>query len=111
MPISIDPDSHSLFNIETGGNGAETVGSRTVFYSFPDEYRFRPADTELLGAISERTGGQLDPETEDIFAYHGGAAIRPTPLWPFLAGLALFLFLLDIGIRRAPWLWKKFQDN
>ncbi len=113
LPLSIDPDSHSLFNIETGAlhPESEEVGSRAVFYSFPDEYRFRPANTELLGSISERTGGQLDPEIEDIFAYHGGTATRPMPLWPILAGFALILYLLDIGIRRAPWLWDKFQQD
>ena len=79
------------------------LGSRRLFYSYPDEYRMLPANLPLLRTLSEQTGGVFAPKAEEIFRLRGDAGLRTTPLWPYCAGFALLLFLLDILVRRAPW--------
>ena len=79
------------------------VGSRRLFYSYPDEYRLLPANLPLLRTLSEQTGGVFAPQAEEIFRPRGDGGITTTLLWPYCAGAALLLFLLDILVRRAPW--------
>ncbi|HJS73763.1 MAG TPA: hypothetical protein VJ921_05710, partial [Vicinamibacteria bacterium] len=45
----------------------------------------------------------------EIFEVGDERASVPTALAPFLMGLALVLYLLDIAVRRAPWLWQRLQ--
>ncbi len=114
LPLAADPDSPNQFDLKSPASfdkGGDPIRSDAVFYSFPDEYRFHPPNVELLQTISRRTGGLYEPKIEDIFSDQGDSVTRPTPLWPFLAGLALFLYLVDIGVRRVPWLWKRFQQD
>ena len=90
------------------------VGSRRLFYSYPDEYRLLPANLPLLRTLSEQTGGVFAPRAEEIFAPRGDGGVTTTPLWPYCAGAALLLFLLDILVRRAPWrlhrTWMRRRD-
>ncbi|HEV8644271.1 MAG TPA: VWA domain-containing protein [Burkholderiales bacterium] len=79
------------------------VGSRRLFYSYPDEYRLLPANLPLLRTLSEQTGGVFAPRAEEIFTLRGDSGVTHTPLWPHCVGAALLLFLLDILVRRAPW--------
>lgn len=79
------------------------VGSRRLFYSYPDEYRVLPANLPLLRTLSEQTGGVFAPRAEEIFTPRGDGGVTTTPLWPYCAGAALLLFLLDILVRRASW--------
>jgi hypothetical protein len=79
------------------------LGSRRLFYSYPDEYRTLPPNLPLLRTLSEQTGGIFAPKAEEIFRARGDTGLRTTPLWPYCAGFALLLFLLDILVRRAPW--------
>lgn len=106
FPLTISAESLYEFRLAgpslPGGTTAED-SSRALFYSYPDEYRLYPPNTELLRAISTQTGGEFDPEIEAIFADHGDTNTRPTPLWPYLASLALVLYLFDIALRRVPW--------
>ncbi|HEV8261682.1 MAG TPA: VWA domain-containing protein, partial [Burkholderiales bacterium] len=79
------------------------AGSRRLFYTYPDEYRLLPANLPLLRTLSEQTGGVFAPRAEEIFTPRGDGGVTATPLWPYCAGVALLLFLLDILVRRAPW--------
>ena len=80
------------------------AGSRALFYSYPDEDRLLPANLPLLRTLSEQTGGALAPESGgDLQSRAETAACARPPLWPYCAGLALLLFLLDILVRRVPW--------
>ena len=93
--------------LEGGGlSGGELAqaGARSLTYPWPDEYRVLPPNTRLLQALSERTGGGFEPKAEDIFSDRGDGGLVAKPLWPWLAAAALLLFLLDILVRRAPWL-------
>ncbi len=95
------------YRFELSGNGIEDR-SQALFYRYGDEFRLYPANTALLNEISSQTGGGFLPDVEDIFDDYGETASVPTPLWPWLSALALFLFFMDIAVRRAPWFWRRF---
>jgi Mg-chelatase subunit ChlD len=78
------------------------AGTRSLFYAYSDEYRSLPADVALLRALSEQTGGAFAPEAAEIFRPRGDSGVTERPLWPWLAALALLLYLLDLLVRRAP---------
>jgi hypothetical protein len=75
--------------------------SRVIAYSYPDEYHFYPANTEMLRSISQESKGKFQPRPEEIFDANGETTALPTPLWPYLAGLALVLYLTDVLLRRV----------
>jgi uncharacterized membrane protein len=111
VPVSISGSSPWRFELDAEGIPEETLDqvgrTRTVFYPYPDEYRFYPPDVEKLEALSRETGGKVGPTPEEIFEVGDERASVPTALAPILMGLALVLYLLDIAVRRAPWLWQK----
>ncbi len=113
VPVSISPSSPWRFELDAEGIPEEALDeagrTRTVFYPYPDEYRFYPPDVEKLEALSQETGGKVGPSIEDIFEVGDDRASVPTPLAPLLTGLGLLLYLLDIALRRVPWLWHKLQ--
>ena len=80
--------------------GDEGGVSRVLPYSYPDEYRFYPPDNDLLTELATATGGRFNTEAEGIFATNGETIVRPTPLWPVLAVVALLLYLTDLLLRR-----------
>ncbi|HWH47809.1 MAG TPA: VWA domain-containing protein [Burkholderiales bacterium] len=79
------------------------AGIRKMFYAYPDEYRVLPANLELLRVIAEATGGSFAPKTADIFTKPRDGGTLAKPVWQYFALAALFLFLLDILVRRASW--------
>jgi Ca-activated chloride channel family protein len=80
--------------------GDEAGASRILPYSYPEEYHFYPPDTDLLRELSAVTDGTFDAEVSDIFRPSTESTVRPTPLWPYLAVVALLLYLGDIVLRR-----------
>ena len=84
----------------------ERTGSRQLSYAYPDEYRSLPPNIELLRALAEETGGKLAPSIAEVFAQNGDHSRVSRTLWPWLAALALLLYLLDIAVRRAPLAWR-----
>jgi hypothetical protein len=82
--------------------GQESSGSsRVLTYSYPDEYHFYPPNTDVLRAVSNETKGTFQPRVEDIFDPAGETTALPIPLWPYLAGLGLLLYLTDVLLRRV----------
>jgi uncharacterized membrane protein len=75
--------------------------SRVIAYSYPDEYHFYPPNTELLRSISNETQGRFQPRPEEIVDANGETTALPTPLWPYLAAVALVLYLTDVLLRRV----------
>jgi uncharacterized membrane protein len=108
--LALQPDASAPYRFELAGAGLAPQ-SRTLFYADPDEYRLYPANATLLRALSDLTGGKYRPEPDEIFADYGDRTSMPTPLWPYLAALALLLYLLDIAIRRAPWFYRRFAST
>jgi uncharacterized protein YegL len=113
VPVSISASSPWRFELDAKGIPEEALDqagrTRTVFYPYPDEYRFYPPDVEKLEVLSRETGGKVGPSIEEIFEVGDERASVPTALAPWLTGMALVLYLLDIAVRRMPWLWQKLQ--
>jgi hypothetical protein len=108
LPLQHDPSAPYRFNLSGDRLASQ---SRTLFYADPDEYRLYPANVPLLRALSDLTGGKYRPEPDEIFADYGDRTSMPTQLWPYLAALALALYLLDIAVRRAPWFYRRFAST
>jgi hypothetical protein len=81
-----------------GENGGP---SRTLAYSYPDEYHFYPPNTDPLRTLSEETRGKFQPTADDIFATPGETTSFPAPLWPYLVVIALVLYVADVYLRRV----------
>jgi hypothetical protein len=79
----------------------QAVGSsRVLAYSYPDEYHFYPPNTDVLRSLSTETGGIFQPAAGDIFSSNGETTALPIALWPYLAGIALVLYISDVFLRR-----------
>jgi uncharacterized membrane protein/uncharacterized protein YegL len=74
--------------------------SRTLEYSYPDEYHFYPPNFQVLRDVSSITGGVYQPAGPEIFDTNGETVNVHTRLWPALASLALVLYLADVFLRR-----------
>ena len=81
--------------------GESGAVSRTLAYSYPEEFHFYPTNTAPLRAISEATNGKFQPAPEDIFRRDGQTTRVPLRLWPIFASLALFLYFGDVYLRRV----------
>jgi len=81
--------------------GEDGGASRTLAYSYPEEYHFYPPSIETLRAISNETRGKFQPDPADIFATRGETAPSPMQLWPYLVVLALLLYVGDVYLRRV----------
>ena len=90
---------------------ADRAGSRRLHYAYPDEYRTLPPNIELLRTLADETGGKLAPSIAEVFAQQGDPSRIARALWPWLAMLALCLYLLDIAARRAPLAWRRLGDD
>ena len=90
-----------LAALETPGQRLEARGG--VIRSFPAEWAAQ-ANPALLEQLAELGGGQVQAS---LVAYQAGAApVPPRParqLWPWLAGMALILWIVEIAWRRG-WL-------
>ncbi len=75
--------------------------TRGLTISYKPEYRRLGANTNLLNAIADATGGQYAPEPRALFALDNEEAVRTRrPIWPGLLIAALLLFILDVAMRR-----------
>jgi uncharacterized membrane protein/uncharacterized protein YegL len=113
VPVSISASSPWRFALDAEGISEEALDRagrmRTLYYPYPDEYRFYPPDVEKLEALSRETGGKLSPAIEEVFDVGADRARVPAELAPYLTALGLGFYLLDIALRRVPWLWQKLS--
>lgn len=68
---------------------------------YPLEFLPRPPDETLLRQIAEQTGGSLNPSADTVWKDDRSAS-EEKELWPWLASMALLLFLADVALRRWP---------
>ena len=78
------------------------VGRRGLVVGYPDEYRTRPTDHELLRAIAEATGGSYDPQPAAVVAPSQKTVPRTTLLWPYFLASAAVILVVDLAVRRMP---------
>ena len=93
----IDQDGSFVFRLI----GDEAGVSRILPYSYPEEYHFYPADVDLLREVSESTGGRFGADESEIFSTGSATVTAPTPIWPYLAAMALLLYLSELYLRRV----------
>ncbi|NND01265.1 MAG: VWA domain-containing protein [Acidimicrobiia bacterium] len=80
--------------------GTVASGSGGVVAGYADEFAFRDPDPDLASDIADTTSGRVNPlaaETYDPAPSRGDAAL---PMWPWLAAVALALFMIDVALRR-----------
>jgi len=98
-------------NLRAGGGidnlTVERAGTRTIFSGFPDEYRSLPPNLELLQTVAVETGGKAGASAGEIFDAGDDSGRRSTPLWPWLALLAMVGYLMDVLLRRLPYAWRR----
>ncbi len=80
--------------------GLHAAGSAGAVVSYPPEFAYRDADPALATDLAGLTGGRVDPAPEDAFDPVPSLGRARLILWPWLAGLALALFMADVALRR-----------
>jgi uncharacterized membrane protein len=84
--------------IDPAAQGAQPA--RTLVPDPAAEYRFQPADEDMLRSIAAATGGAWRPDPAALAARAGERSTERRPLAPTLLGLALALWLIDLTFRR-----------
>ena len=83
------------------GDRPVRVQERGLSWDYPEELRFRPADTALLKSIAAASGGRYDPRAEDVWRRSGPRVPYTMPLWPALVATALLLLVVDVRLKRG----------
>lgn len=83
-------------------SGQEPLASQyeSVTLGYPDEFLLQPPNEPLLRRAPQETGGVFAPKPEEIFRNPQLANAVEWEIWPWLAGLALLLFVADVAVRR-----------
>lgn len=81
-------------------DGAMTTASAGAVSTYQEEFSFLPPDPALAREIAEVTGGRVDPPPDSFFDAVATRGRNDLAVWPWLAGLALALFLVDVAARR-----------
>jgi uncharacterized membrane protein len=82
----------------SGGDGAL---ERHLLPAPNAEDRYLPPDVARLQWLADTTNGQFDPTVAQLLDPGDQRVVRPTRLWPFLAALALVLYLANMLLRRV----------
>ncbi|XHR28958.1 MAG: VWA domain-containing protein [Chthoniobacteraceae bacterium] len=95
------PAKHGAWHAQvTLKNGDQTFDQQyaSISAGYPDEFLLRPLDEAKLRAIAKETGGAYSPATLP----NDRTAPVERELWPWLALLALLLFIADVAAKRWP---------
>lgn len=76
---------------------------------YPREYAAREPDAGALMRLASLTRGRADPTPRQVFDPAGEKVQRNEDLWPWLLGLAIALFVLDLFLRRVRIFDRKFR--
>lgn len=93
-------DAKRTLTVSVAGPDGEQV-SRLIVADPAAEYRFRAPDLDMLGALSQATGGSVAPDGAALRRSAQSARAARRALWPALVGLALALWLVDVLFRRV----------
>lgn len=84
------------------GEGKLVATSKTdVSYPYPLEYLIVNPNTDLLKTAVTLTGGYHEAPLQQLFDPGKDKAISRSKNWPFFIYFAIFLFLLDLVLRRV----------
>jgi uncharacterized membrane protein len=81
-------------------DGSMLTTSSGAVSSYQEEFAFRDPDPTLGADIAAITGGRAGPFPEQVLDPAPVRGRAEVPVWPWLAGAALALFLIDVGLRR-----------
>ncbi|CAN5675754.1 VWA domain-containing protein [soil metagenome] len=95
------PDAESAMVAISDGKGRPLTAGWTRGYSA--EYLLRDEKFETMHKLAEMTGGKMRPEPGEVFRPTKQAAQTRRDLAPYLLGLALMLWPVDIWVRRREW--------
>jgi len=96
----------SLYAEGNAGEAAVPLATVPYIAPYPKEYRELKANLPLLSRLAEETGGEmLDPERLDeglkrLYTPSPGKGRQGQETWWPLAGVALVVFLGDLGLRQ-----------
>ncbi|RJP34362.1 MAG: VWA domain-containing protein [Candidatus Omnitrophota bacterium] len=85
-----DADGEEQGNLTTG-----------ISVPFSPEHTTTRQNDLLLKRLAEIFGKSLLTADDNVFSHDSEATGEVEPLWPILIGLAIFLFFLDIAVRRV----------
>ena len=85
---------------QSNPDGSEVTSASGLVSAYEEEFAFREPDPTLGNDLSSLTGGRLNPEPAQVFDPAPVRGRAQVPIWPWLAILALGLFLTDVALRR-----------
>lgn len=78
------------------------MGEASASYAYPAEWLSAQPDIESLRTLSQAGGGSFDPTPQAMWHREPHEKLLAyQPLWPYLVGLALGLFVFDVLLRRV----------
>lgn len=95
------PASHGAWHAQItlkNGNQPFDLQYASIGGGYSDEFLLRPADEVKLRVLARETGGTFNPTALP----NDRTAPVERELWPWLALLALLLFLADVALKRWP---------
>ncbi len=99
--LPVDQDGSWMVGVELSQEGtAVAAGSAEAVQPYSPEYRIARGGGSLLQELARVGGGQLLDDASLAFRRPDVPRMVPTPLWPWMLGLAAFLLLLDVATRR-----------
>ncbi len=99
VPVARDGAYWVAVTVENA-DGLLASGSSGVVAGYADEFAFREPDVRLGADLAATTGGRVEPGAAEIYDPAPSRGAAESPLWPWLVGLALALFLVDVTLRR-----------
>jgi uncharacterized membrane protein len=105
--FEVDREGTYVVNLaQTGeGKGEGAVLTTGLAVPYSPEYSNDRSNTRLLKSIAERTKGRVSPGLDSLFDHTLVAHAKPFPLWPWLLGIAVILFWIDVFVRRVLVEW------
>jgi uncharacterized membrane protein/NAD(P)H-hydrate repair Nnr-like enzyme with NAD(P)H-hydrate epimerase domain len=101
LPVRVARPTAVTVEDRSDGRG-RIVGAGWIGLSYPEEYRVRGPNQQLLEAIVRETGGR-SVDGGGVAPAIAATRRQAIPLWPWLTWAALGLFVLDlVGVPRFP---------
>lgn len=85
---------------QSNPDGSQITSASGVVSAYEEEFAFREPDPTLGNDLTSLTGGRLNPTPAQVFAPAPVRGRSQVPIWPWLASVALVLFLVDVALRR-----------
>ena len=93
-------DASESLTVSTSEPSSGPADVRRVIPDLDAEYRLRPPDEVLLGALAAATGGAVAPNVAAIEWPAAPARASRHALWPWLVAAALAFWMVDVLLRR-----------